>query len=397
MTTAPHPTDGDRPGGPIAEPTNRVSVGKFEFERGGSVDLDVAYETYGDPGNPPVLVTHALTGSQYVAGSGPPDVDGQAAGWWGAVVGPGKAVDTDNYYVICANVPGSCYGTTGPATRGPDGTPYGPDFPAVTVTDWTRAQARLLDELGIGTLHAVIGGSVGGMNAVDWAREFPDRVERIGAVATAPRVDAQNLALDSVARRAITEDSNFHGGRYYGSAHPDSGLATARRIGHVQYLSKSSMEDRFGRRIADRVIAGQDDPTADAFPYRDVASYLDYNATSFTDRFDANSYLYLLRAMDEYDLASGYGSDADALAEFDGSALVIAYTGDWHFTPEQGEHLATAFERAGADVTFSLVESDYGHDAFLVEPDTVDGPLRSLLAEPRDTGRAAPLHSSLFS
>ena len=397
MTGDRDPPTADPDVGPIAEPTNRVNVGEFEFERGGRVDLDVAYETYGDAENPPVLVTHALTGSQYVAGPGPEGVSGQAGGWWGDVVGPGKAVDTDSFYVIVANVPGSCYGTSGPCTIGPDGEPFGPDFPPVTITDWVRAQARLLDELGIETLHAVVGGSVGGMNALEWAKQFPDRVERVAAIATAARLDTQNLALDSVARRAITDDPNYQGGEYYGGPHPDSGLATARRIGHVQYLSKDSMDDRFGRRAADRVIAGLDDPTAEAFPYRDIASYLDYNARNFTDRFDANSYLYMLRAMDEYDLAAGAGSEAAALEEFDGEALVISYTGDWHFTGDQGEEVARAFETAGADTTFELVESDYGHDAFLVEPETVNGPLSSLLSSTGESTTQGTAQASLTS
>ena len=387
----------DAPDCPVPEPSRLVNVGAFEFQRGGQVDLDVAYETYGDPENPPVLVAHALTGSQYVAGPGPEGVDGQAAGWWTDVVGPGKAVDTEAFYVVVANVPGSCYGTTGPASIGPDGDPYGPDFPPVTVTDWVRAQARLLDELGIETLHAVVGGSVGGMNAVEWAKQYPDRVERIAAIATAARVDTQNLALDSVARRAIIDDPNFAGGWYYGGEHPDDGLAIARRIGHVQYLSKHSMDERFGRRAADRMIAGFDDPTAEAFPYRDIASYLDYNAEAFTDRFDANSYLYLLRAMDEYDLAGGHQSAADALEGFDGEVLVLSYTGDWHFTAEQGRELAGAFERAGADVAFELVENDYGHDAFLAESDTVEGPIRSLLAGAGDSTATASAQHELFS
>ncbi|AOW81219.1 homoserine O-acetyltransferase [Halodesulfurarchaeum formicicum] len=374
--TGEHPaTDG----GPIVEPTNQVSVGAFEFERGGQVDLDVAYETFGDPADPPVLVAHALTGSQYVTGSGPEGIDGQAAGWWSEVVGPGRPVDTENFFVVVANVPGSCYGTTGPASIGPDGEPYGPDFPAVTITDWVRAQARLLDELGIETLYAVVGGSVGGMNAIEWARTYPERVERIAAIATAPRVDTQNLALDSIARRAITQDPDFQGGAYYGSPGPTDGLGLARRIGHVQYLSKDSMENRFGRRAADRVIAGVADPTAEAFPYRDVASYLDYNASTFVDRFDANSYLYLLRAMDEYDLAAGQGSATDAVADFDGSILVLSYTGDWQFTVEQGREIAAAFEAAGAEVTFEKIVDDYGHDAFLARPETVTGPLDSFL------------------
>ncbi len=378
------------PGGPLAPPTKQVSVGHFEFERGGSVDLDVAYETYGDPSNPAVLVTHALTGSQYVTGSGPAGIDGQAAGWWSDVVGPGRAVDTEEFFVIVANVPGSCYGTTGPTTIAPDGEPYGPDFPPVTITDWVRAQARLLDALDVETLYAVVGGSVGGMNAVEWARTYPDRVERIAAIATAPRVDTQNLALDSVARRAITQDPNYQAGNYYGGPGPEEGLGLARRIGHVQYLSKASMANRFGRRAADRMLAGFDDPTAEAFPYRDVSSYLDYNATTFTDRFDANSYLYLLRAMDEYDLARGHGTAAEALADFDGSVFVLSYTGDWQFTVEQGRELADAFGDAGADVTFERVVDDYGHDAFLARPETVIEPLTDFLlgdraeTEPRE-------------
>ncbi|MFB6069671.1 MAG: homoserine O-acetyltransferase [Halanaeroarchaeum sp.] len=376
--------------------TSVVDVGEFAFERGGSVDLDVAYRTYGDPTNPPVLVCHALTGSHHVAGDAPGDVGGQAAGWWDDVVGEGRPIDTREFHVVSVNVPGSHYGTTGPASEGPDGEPYGPDFPAVTVADWVRAQAAVLDHLGIDTLYAVVGGSVGGMNAIEWAKRFPARVERVAAIATAARVDAQTLALDSVARRAITSDPNFDGGEYYGGEHPDDGLATARRIGHVQYLSKDSMDERFGRRAAERAITSLDDPTADAFPYRDVASYLDYNAERFTDRFDANSYLYMLRAMDEYDLSRGAGSDAAALADFDGEALVLSFTGDWHFTVEQADSLATAFDRAGAATTHRVVDSDYGHDAFLVEPEKVGGPLRAFLDGGAEGADFAPVHASLF-
>jgi homoserine O-acetyltransferase len=390
MTGESPPTQG----GPLAPPTRQVSLGTFEFERGGRVPLDVAYETYGDPSNPPVLVAHALTGSQYVTGSGPEAIDGQAAGWWSDVVGPGRAIDPKEFFVIVANAPGSCYGTTGPASIGPDGEPYGPDFPAVTVTDWVRAQARLLDHLGVDTLFAVVGGSVGGMNAIEWAKQYPERVERVAAIATAPRVDTQNLALDAIARRAITQDPNYQGGEYYGSKGPEEGLAIARRIGHVQYLSKVSMEDRFGRRAADRMLAGFEDPTAEAFDYRDVSSYLDYNAQKFTDRFDANSYLYLLRAMDEYDLAAGHSSAAAALADFDGAALVLSYTGDWQFTVEQGRELADAFQAAGATVTFERVVDDYGHDAFLANPETVIEPIADFLRPERSAGEPRELRAS---
>ena len=365
-----------------------VELGEFEFESGETVELEVAYETYGEyDGGNAVLVCHALTGSAHVAGR---DEDrgtsGQAAAWWEDVVGPGKAIDTNDYYVVCANVPGSCYGTTGPASENPEtGEPYGPEFPPVTVTDWTRAQRRLLELLGVDVLHAVVGGSVGGMNVLEWAKLYPDYVEKLIPVATAARLDPQCLALDAVARRAILSDPNWNGGRYYGDDEepPNDGLALARQIGHIMYLSKDSMEQRFGRRSARREPSDDapvtEDPTADFFPYRDVESYLDYQADKFVRRFDANSYLYLLRAMDSYDLSSGYESDADALAAFSGTALVVSFTGDWHFTVEQSESLAKAFEKAGADVRHRVIESDYGHDAFIVEPEKIGPPLRSFL------------------
>ena len=396
-----------------------VDIGEHEFESGEILpDLKVAYEAYGEfDGQNAVLVCHGLTGSQHVAGHGTDSgVSGQARAWWGDIVGPGKALDTNDYYVICVNVPGSCYGTSGPASEGPDGEPWGTDFPPVTVHDWTRAQRRLLDHLGVGRLHAVVGGSVGGMNALDWAVQFPDDVERLAVVASAARLDSQCLGIDAVARRAITSDPNWNGGDYYGGDHPTRGLALARQLGHLMYLSKDSMGDKFGRRTAGRE-AGRDavptDPAGAFFPYRDVESYLDYQAETFVERFDANSYLYLVRAMDDYDLAAGYDSDADALAAFPGEALALSFTGDWHFTVEQSEELADAFREGAADVAHHVVESDHGHDAFLVEPEKVGPPLRDFLADGLD-GRAvhdtvseddedegeadfAPVHNSLFS
>ncbi len=366
-----------------------VSLGAFEFECGAELpDLEVAYETYGEfDGENVVLVCHALTGSAHVAGSGGEGTAGQARAWWDDIVGPGKAIDTTEYYVVCANVPGSCYGTTGPASENPEtGDPYGTDFPPVTVTDWTRAQRALLDELGVGRLRAVVGGSVGGMNALEWAKQYPDDADLVVPIAAAARLDAQVLGLDAVARRAITSDPAWNGGDYYDGPGPERGLALARQIGHVTYLSKDSMARKFGRRSAGRTARPSgspfpSDPTTGYFPYREVESYLDYNAGSFTERFDANAYLYLSRAMDNYDLSAGYDSDADALAAFDGEALLMSFSGDWHFTVEQSEHLADAFERAGAPVVHHVVESDHGHDAFLVEPGKVGPPLRDFLAE----------------
>ena len=383
----------------IAHESDVVSVGEFTFECGESIpELEVGYEAYGEfDGDNAVLVCHALTGSQNVART--PEADtgqaGQARAWWGDVVGAGKYVDTTEYYVVCANVPGSCYGTTGPSSEGPDGDPWGSDFPPVTVEDWARAQRRLLDELGVGRLHAVIGGSVGGMNVLEWAKRYPDDVRRIVPVAAAPRLDAQCLGLDAAARRAIRADPNWNGGDYYGDGQepPKRGLAIARQIGHVMYHSKASMERKFGRRTAGREAAANagtelfpQDHAGAYFPYREVESYLDYQAGKFVERFDANTYLYLTRAMDEYDLAADYGSDAAALAAFEGEALVMSFTGDWHFTVEQSAELARAFRAGDTPVAHHVVESDHGHDAFLVEPENVGPPIRDFLAEGVDGG-----------
>ncbi|GGN91092.1 MULTISPECIES: homoserine O-acetyltransferase MetX [Haloarcula] len=396
-----------------------VSIGEFEFQCGETIpDLELAYETYGDfTGDNAVLVCHALTGSAHVASRGRFEEGDQAYAWWDDIVGPGKAIDTTEYFVVCVNVPGSCYGSSGPSSTNPEtGEPWGPAFPPVTVADWTDAQRALLDELGIPALYAVVGGSVGGMNVLEWAKRHPDHVEKIVPIAAAGRLDPQCLALDGIARRAITTDPNWNGGNYYaesdGGEHPDHGLALAREIGHVMYFSKSSMERRFGRRAATREAerAFPTDPAGRFFPYRDVESYLDYNASKFVERFDANSYLYLTRAMDNYDLSSGFESDADALAAFDGEALVMSFTGDWHFTTQQSESLADALRETDTGVAHHVVDSDYGHDAFLVEPDSVGPPLSDFLEEGlhgnavSDTQESedepsdfAPVHNSLFS
>ena len=394
-----------------AHEAETVSLGEFTFACGESLsDLEVAYEAYGEfDGENAVLVCHALTGSQQVAARSPRD---QATGWWSDVVGPGKAIDTSTYYVVCANVPGSCYGSSGPASEDPEtGEPLGTEFPPVTVGDWTRAQRRLLDDLGVGRLHAVVGGSVGGMNVLEWGKRYPDDVRRLIPVATAARLDAQCLGLNAVARRAITTDPNWNGGEYYGGEAPENGLALARQLGHVMYLSKASMEAKFGRRSAGRDAlrdAFPADSAANFFPYRDVESYLDYQSTKFVDRFDANSYLYLTRAMDNYDLAAGYEGDADALAAFTGETLVLSFNGDWHFTTEQAESLAEALRETDSPVAHHVIESDHGHDAFLVEPEKVGPPIADFLADgvrgravtdtvEDSTAEYAPVHTSLFS
>lgn len=366
-----------------------LRVGSFEFACGESIDdLRLAYETYGSfSGDNAVLVCHALTGSAHVAGQSNAKTAGQAAGWWDAIVGPGKAIDTNRYYVVSVNVPGSCYGSDGPASENPEtGDPYGLDFPPVTVGDWTRAQRQVLDELGVGRLHAIVGGSVGGMNVLDWGKRYPDDAHQLIPIAAAPRLDAQSLAIDAVARRAITTDPHWNGGDYYDEDHPDptGGLGIARQLGHILYLSKASMEAKFDRRTAGRDSYSDmypRDRAAEFFPYREVESYLDYQAEKFVKRFDANSYLYLLQAMDNYDLSSGYESDAAALAAFDGEALVMSFTGDWHFTVEQSAILADAFRSVDVPVAHHVVASDHGHDAFLVEPEKVGPPLADFLRD----------------
>ena len=394
-----------------------VSLGEWTFECGESIpDLEIAYETYGEfDGDNCVLVCHALTGSAHVAGTHRDDTGGQARAWWDDIVGPGKAIDTSDYYVVCANVPGSCYGSTGPKSTNPEtGEPYGTDFPPVTVEDWTAAQRALLDELGIPHLHAVVGGSVGGMNVLEWAKQHPDHVEKLVPIAAAARLDPQCLALDAIARRAITTDPDWNGGDYYGEDRPspDDGLALARQLGHVMYLSKASMEQKFGRRAAgrDAVRSFPADRAASFFPYRDVESYLDYQAEKFVERFDANSYLYLTRAMDDYDLSAGFDDDADALAAFEGEALVLSFTADWHFTTQQSEAVAEALRAVDVETAHHVVDSDHGHDAFLVEPDNVGPPIADFLeagvegkavsdtvVEDAEETSFAPVHTSLFS
>jgi homoserine O-acetyltransferase len=404
-----------------------VRIDDFRFASGDRLPLTVAYEAHGDPADPTVLVCHALTGSAHVTtGDGDPDwwdlpaaPDGQAGAWWDDVVGPGRAIDTDRYHVVCANVPGSCYGTTGPASPDPDtGEPYGPDFPPVTVGDWVESQRRLLDTLGVDRLRAVVGGSVGGMNAVEWARRYPDRVERVVPVATGARMDAQALALTALGRRAIVTDPAYGDGRYYGDSDPDEGLAQARALAHVTYRSRDGMDRRLGRDPAAGPVGPfGDDPAADDAPALAVESYLQDRAAAFVERFDANAYLSLTRAMERYDLGAEHDSAsprsearedaadvAAALSDFDGEALVVSVESDQLFTPAQGRRLAEAFDRAGAAVAHERLAGDRGHDAFLVETDAVGAAVGPFLddgiggADGADgVDRGAPVHASLLS
>jgi homoserine O-acetyltransferase len=344
--------------------------------------VTVAYMTYGtlnaDKSNA-ILVCHALTSDQFVSSRHP--VTGKP-GWWDTVVGSGKAVDTDRFFVICANVLGGCMGSTGPASIDPaTGKPYGLSFPVVTIKDMVHAQARLLDALGIERLLCVMGGSMGGMQVLQWAAAYPERVISAIPIATAANHSAQNIAFHEVGRQAIMADPDWKGGAYpLSGTQPSKGLAVARMAAHITYLSEAALQRKFGRNLQAR--------NAISFgfgPDFQIESYLRHQGMTFVDRFDANSYLYITRAMDYFDLAADYGG---VLAEaFRGSKTrfcIISFTSDWLFPTPENKHIAHALNAAAANVSFVEIETDRGHDAFLLdEPEmfaTIGGFIHSVAA-----------------
>ncbi len=297
-------------------------------------------------------------------------------GWWDPFVGPGKAFDTERYFVICANVLGGCSGTTGPSSVDPaTGRAYGLNFPVVTVEDMVDVQARLLDELGIERLLAVAGGSMGGMQALAWSTRYPDRVAGCLAIATTWRLAAQAIAFNEVGRTAILGDSAFRFGDYYDHGTPRHGLAVARMIGHITYLSDESMREKFGRRLRDREA-----PAFEFVTEFEVESYLAYQGKRFTERFDANTYLYMTKAMDYFDLCAGSPSLADALSSATARFLVLSFSSDWLFPTYQSRELVDALRARGAEVSFAEVASPYGHDAFLLEPEAQHAFIEPFLA-----------------
>jgi homoserine O-acetyltransferase len=328
----------------------------------------IAYTTYGTLNaarSNAVLVCHALTGDQFVASDNP--VTGKP-GWWPLMVGPGKPIDTDRFFVICTNVIGGCMGTTGPAENDPaTGKPYGLAFPLVTIRDMVRAQAALLDALGIQEVLCVTGGSMGGMQVLQWAASYPDRVVSAMPIATAARHSAQNIAFHEVGRQAIMADPDWRGGAYQSDGvQPSKGLAVARMAAHITYLSEPALQRKFGRNLQNRA-----EISFEFAPDFQVESYLHHQGTSFVDRFDANSYLYITRAMDYFDLAADYGG---VLAEaFRGSKsrfCLVSFTSDWLFPTVENKRIAHALNAAAATVSFVEIESDKGHDSFLLnEPE----------------------------
>ncbi len=326
--------------------------------------VDVAYQTYGtlnaDRSNA-ILICHAFTGDAHAAGI---SIEDGQKGWWDNMVGAGKAFDTNRYFLICSNVLGGCRGTTGPASVDPQtAQPYGARFPMITIGDMVRLQRELVKSLGIGKLLAVTGGSMGGMQALQWAVSHSDEVACCIAIATTPRHSAQQIAFNEVGRQAIMADPDFHNGDYYQqNAKPGRGLSVARMVGHITYMSDDSMREKFGRRLREK-----DHYSFDFSAEFEVESYLRYRGSRFVDRFDANSYLYITKAMDYFDLAAGHGSLGEALGQSKSRFLVISFTSDWLYPSYQSLEVVSGLRGRNKDVAYAELVSTYGHDAFLVE------------------------------
>ncbi len=338
----------------------------------------IAYEAYGTLNaarDNAVFVAHATTGDQHLASPHP--ITGKP-GWWDRMVGPGKPIDTDRFYVLCANVIGGCMGSTGPASLAPDGKPYAMRFPVITIRDMVRAHVALFDALGITTLHAIVGGSMGGMQALSLAANWPHIPRRVLAIASTATMAAQNIAFQEVGRQAIMADPDWQGGDYYGTGKaPDAGLAVARMAAHITYLSEESLTGKFGRRLQDR--------EAKSFGFDadfQVESYLRHQGLSFTTRFDANSYLYITRAMSYFDLEEEQGGKlAEAFARTAARFCVVSFDTDWLYPTEQSRKLVHALNAAGAPVSFVELSAPFGHDSFLLDVPALDRVVTGFLGQ----------------
>jgi len=355
-------------------------AGPLQLDSGAALaPVDIAYETYGAPdaesGNT-ILICHALTGDQFVASQHP--VTGKP-GWWTRAVGPGKPIDPERHFIICANVIGSCLGSSGPATVDPQtGTPYAMRFPVITIADMVRAQAMLLDHLGVSRLLAVIGGSMGGMQALTWPTLFPDRVRGVIVIASTARHSAQNIAFHEVGRQAIMADPRWRGGDYYADNDPPAaGLAVARMAAHITYLSEAGLTEKFGRRLQ-----GRESKTFGFDADFQVESYLRHQGIAFVERFDANSYLYITRAADYFDLAEDHGGSlARAFAGTRARFCIISFDTDWLYPTRESRNIVHALHAAGREASFVELTSPFGHDSFLLDaPEmnrVIDGFLRA--------------------
>ena len=365
----------------IATPQSMHFAEPLPLQSGASIaDYTLAYETYGTldaARSNAVLICHALNASHHVAGTyaGQP----RSEGWWDNMVGPGKPVDTDRFFVIGINNLGSCFGSTGPADANPaTGRIWGADFPVVTVEDWVNAQARLLDALGIRTLAAVMGGSLGGMQALSWTLQHPERLRHAVVIASAPNLNAENIAFNEVARRAIVTDPDFHGGNFYEhDTVPKRGLRIARMVGHITYLSDDVMNEKFGRQLRGAVespVQGDDasGPAAYRYTTQDVEfqieSYLRHQADKFSDYFDANTYLLITRALDYFDPARSHGGKlSTAFAHATAKFLLVSFKTDWRFSPARSREIAKALVDNRRRVSYAEIDAPHGHDAFLLE------------------------------
>ncbi|MFT3783870.1 MAG: homoserine O-acetyltransferase [Nibricoccus sp.] len=362
----------------LVEPRDFVSNEPFTFESGQSLPgFTLRYETYGHLNAAKdniVLICHALSGDHHCAGIH--SLNDRHPGWWNNLIGPGKAVDTNRFFVICSNCLGGCQGSTGPSSINPDtGKPFGITFPFVTVRDMVRAQKRLLDSLGITSLYAVVGGSMGGMQVLQWGIEYPKFVRRLLPMATTARESAQGIGFNEVGRQAIMQDPEWHQGEYPKSGGPKVGLAIARMMAHITYVSDASMDRKFGRKRK-----GTAENAAYNFDVQfEVESYLRYQGMSFINRFDANSYLYITRAIDHFDLAAAYGSLEKAFANVEAETLVMGFTSDWLFPPEQNRRIALALLRDGKRASYAELSTDLGHDSFLLESEELYALVRGFL------------------
>jgi homoserine O-acetyltransferase len=345
---------------------------------------ELMVETYGELNRErsnAVLICHALSGDHHAAGF---HRQGEAKpGWWDSAIGPGKPIDTRRFHVVCLNNLGGCRGSTGPNTINPEtGQPWGPDFPVITVRDWVRSQALLADALGIRRWAAVIGGSLGGMQVMQWAIDLPQRIANAVVIAAAPRVSAQNIAFNEIARQAILSDPDFHGGRYYGQGVvPSRGLKLARMLGHITYLSDEAMRARFGRLLRD----GDGRYNFNYDVEFEVESYLRHQGQSFVERFDANTYLLMTKALDYFDPARDHGDDlAAAFRNAETGFLVIAFEADWRFSPARSREIVKALVAAGRKVSYAQVESQLGHDDFLMPLPEYHRVLRNYLSRVAD-------------
>jgi homoserine O-acetyltransferase len=359
---------------PVENSVGLVSPQRAHFpetlylESGEALDgFELVYETYGElraDGSNAVLVCHALSGNHHAAGFH--SEKDTKPGWWDRVIGPGKPIDTNRFFVVCPNNIGGCDGSTGPNSLcEATGEPWGSHFPQVTVADWVETQKRLAEHLNIQHWAAVIGGSLGGMQALEWSVRHPDWVSHCVAIAAAPGLTAQNIAFNEIARQAIFSDPEWHDGNYLKTAsNPAQGMALARMVGHLTYMSADKMTDRFGRELRQ----GSFDPEDDAEPVFQVESYLRYQGSQFVGRFDANTYVLMTRALDRFDLsARGRGNLTEALRDASAEFLILSFSSDWRFAPSRSQEMANALLLAEKRVTYSDIESDAGHDAFLLD------------------------------